>query len=330
MNKPPLVSVVMPVHNGAAFIKEAVESILAQTYSHFEFIIVNDGSTDDTVECIKQFEDERIRLVSLPAKAGLVTALNTGVSHSAGSYIARMDADDKALPQRLEKQVLFMEQHQEIGVCGTAYKEMNGGVKSKPLTHEEILFYLFNASPFLHPSVMMRKAMLDKLEVGYEEPFKHASEDLALWMKLCRVTRLANLPDVLMEYRVHNATHVRTREEIGAHNYILKKAHIEWMFPHVKNSDELATYLNRIKPYQHDRDTFRQMLQAYDSWLKEAGEHAPMLAPALSSSVWFHLASNTPRSAIWLIYALKYEWISLSTEQHLWLLVKPLLIKIKK
>lgn len=329
MSKTPLVSVVMPVHNGAVFIKEAVESILAQTYKHFEFIIVDDGSTDHTVECIRQFDDARIRLVSLPAKAGLVTALNTGVSHSAGSYIARMDADDKALPLRLEKQVSFMEQYQEIGACGTAYREMNGRIKNKPLTHEEILFHLFNASPFLHPSVMIRKAMLDKLEIGYEEPFKYASEDLALWMKLCRVTRLANLPDVLMEYRVHHATHMRTKEEIGTHNYLLKKAHIEWMFPHVKNSDELATYLNRIKPYLHDKDTFRQMLLAYDRWLKEAGEHALMLASALSSSVWFHLASNAPRSAIWLMYTLRYEWISLSTEQHLWLLAKPLLQKVR-
>lgn len=197
----------MPVFNGESFLRGSIESILGQTYSDFEFIIIDDGSTDRSVEIINSYADPRIRLIRQGTNQGLISTLNTGISQASGTYIARMDGDDVSLPQRLERQVAFMDEHPEVGVCGTWFRKINGTrgrVVRPPIGSAEIKSFLLFDCPFAHPSVMLRRLLLDQLGQWYRADYRHA-EDYDLWARLAEVTEFANLPEVLLYYREHAA-----------------------------------------------------------------------------------------------------------------------------
>jgi len=201
----PLVTVLMPVYNGEKYLKEAIESILNQTFIDFEFLIIDDGSTDKSAEIIKSFNDARIRLERNETNLGLIKTLNKGLTLSRGKYIARMDCDDISLPKRLSIQVNFMEKHPEIGVCGSWVKVM--GLKQEfvnryPQKHEEARAYLLFNTPFAHPSVIIRKEVMEKHELEYDENYKYA-EDYELWSRIIKHTKLSNIPKVLLHYRMH-------------------------------------------------------------------------------------------------------------------------------
>lgn len=178
MAERPRVSVVMPVHNGGDYLAHAVGSILAQSFADFEFVIVDDGSTDATAERLRRYgaADPRVRVLS-QAKAGLVAALNHGCGHAGAEYIARMDADDIAFPGRLARQ----------NVC--------------PTSHAEIVAALRTYTCFTHPSVMLRATALAAVG-GYRYAYGPA-EDYDLWLRLSERYQVANLPDPLLYYRVY-------------------------------------------------------------------------------------------------------------------------------
>ncbi len=203
-----LVTVLMPVYNGGPYLKEAIESILNQTYQDFEFLIIDDGSTDQSVSVISSFSDYRIRLIRNERNSGLIQTLNMGVAMISTPYIARFDADDISDRFRLEKQVLFMEKHSDVGVCGTGFyllngeNEMNSG---QPPTDPEIIkCKLFLNCPLVHPSVLIRKSVLDKIPVVFDEIYKNA-EDYDLWSRLKNATEIVNLNEKLITYRVHES-----------------------------------------------------------------------------------------------------------------------------
>ncbi len=200
----PLVSVVMPVYNGENYLNEAIDSILNQTYSDFEFIILNDGSTDRTEEIILSYKDPRIVYVKNPENLQIVRTLNRGIALAKGKYIARMDADDISLPVRFEKQLYFMENNPDVGVCGTWVKTFGENVNSQtwqyPVESEVIKVSLIFNSPFAHPSVFIRKSLFDLY--SYEESFTKA-EDYYLWYQSKDFFNFANLPQVLLCYRIH-------------------------------------------------------------------------------------------------------------------------------
>ena len=157
----PLVTVLMPVYNGEKYLKEAIESILNQTFKDFEFLIINDGSTDNSVKIIQSFNDLRIRLIHNESNIGLIKTLNKGLKLSNGKYIARMDCDDVSLPKRLSVQINFMEKHPEIGVCGSWVKII--GLEQKfinkyPQKHEEARHIFYLTRPLLtHLSLSEKK-----------------------------------------------------------------------------------------------------------------------------------------------------------------------------
>ena len=190
----------MPVYNASSFLKESIDSILSQSFTDFEFLIINDGSTDPSANIIDSYTDYRIKHIKFPVNGGITKALNTGLDIAQGEYIARMDADDLALPQRLEKQVMFMDQNPDVGVSGTwvEYFGKRKGVMMAPQNHKEILWTLLFGSPFFHPSVIMRTKLIR--EIKYPSDFPHA-EDYALWMKLSDRTQFANLSEPLLKYR---------------------------------------------------------------------------------------------------------------------------------
>ena len=203
----PLVSILMPVFNGEKYLKAAIESIFKQTYTNFEFIIINDGSTDDSEAIIQTYDDSRIIYIKNPKNYKLIKTLNIGFSLAKGRYIARMDADDISHPDRLQKQVQFLEKNEEYGLVGSGVNLLNGENKSQLLyhaDHESLKFALAFYCPFIHPSVMIRKSIVEHMEVVFDERFVHA-EDYELWTRLAFTTKMANLPEYLLDYRVHDA-----------------------------------------------------------------------------------------------------------------------------
>ncbi|MFZ5570629.1 MAG: glycosyltransferase family 2 protein [Thermodesulfobacteriota bacterium] len=197
----PHVSVLMPVYNTETFLPEALASILNQRYTDFELIVIDDASTDKSMEIVTSWGDTRIRVLYQNHRQGIAKALNRGIDICRGNFIARMDADDISHPYRIEKQVQFLENRPKIGACGT-FANIIGRDETwtMPLSDEAIRAELIFNSPLLHPTVMMRKHALVGLK--YDETFTK-SQDYDLWERLSAVTRLANIPEALLSYRLH-------------------------------------------------------------------------------------------------------------------------------
>ncbi len=202
----PIVSVLMPVYNGEKYLAEAIESVLNQTFTDFEFIIINDGSTDNSEQIIKRYSDTRIQYFNNEGNKGLIYSLNKGISFSKGKYIARMDADDISLPKRFEKQVLFLESHKEIGICGASAYRINSdgnkiGLVGRICNPEVLKASLLFSNPFIHPLIMMERNLI--INNLYDSSFQHI-EDYELWVRLLEKSKGANLPDYLLLYRWHD------------------------------------------------------------------------------------------------------------------------------
>lgn len=200
-----LVSVLMPVYNAEKHLREAVDSILAQTHKALELVIINDGSTDGSEAIIRSYQDPRIRLLKNSENKGLIYSLNYGIAACRGFYIARMDADDISLPERITAQLEFMELHPEVGVCGCDYSQFGAGNERfyKALSsHDEVLAQLIFNSSVVHPSLMLRRSALEGLDPVFNAGYAH-SEDYELWSKLIFRTRFASVPRHLFRYRIH-------------------------------------------------------------------------------------------------------------------------------
>ena len=208
LSKTPAISVVMSVCNGSAYLPQAVESILAQSWCDFEFIIIDDGSTDGTLDILRTYEskDTRIHVVSRE-NTGLTRALNEGISRARGQFIARMDADDIAEPSRLDLQIGYLQAQPEcvaVG-CSLLLTDPDGdplAEEESPLTHDQIVAKLrCGIGSLPHPTAVIRRDALNSVG-GYRESFLCA-QDLDLWLRLAEVGSLANLPQALLRYRLH-------------------------------------------------------------------------------------------------------------------------------
>jgi len=218
----PQLSVIMSVYNGERYLKEAIDSILLQTYKAFELIIINDGSTDTTEKIIQSYKDKRIRLINQENR-GLVASLNTGIKHSAGKYIARHDADDVSLPTRIEKQIKFLEFNTKVVAVGSSMKVMDESSKVLHahfvlLSDPELRQELFIRSPFAHGSVMFRKEAAIKAGL-YKQSFWPA-EDYEFWLRLSCYGLLANLNEPLYIYRestesISGLNHSKQQEQVS-------------------------------------------------------------------------------------------------------------------
>ncbi len=207
----PKISVLMSVYNSAAFLEEAVDSILSQTFSDFEFIIVNDGSTDESGDILANLaeKDKRIQLIENEENIGLTRSLNKGLAQAKGEYIARMDADDISFPQRLEKQVAYLEKHAKVGLVGSQYDlcDADGKVTASgerlPENNLSIQWRLLFRNSFIHSSVMIRRRALELVEDNYNVELPYA-QDFELWSRVARISRVANLPEVYVYLREHD------------------------------------------------------------------------------------------------------------------------------
>ena len=205
--KNPKISVIMAVYNEEKYIREAIESILNQTFRDFEFIIVDDGSTDNTPKILEEYakKDSRIRILRNEKNIGLTKSLNKAIKQAKGEYIARMDADDIAMKERLEKQLDFMEKNPDVGLVGTSFYFINeeGKILGKniyPTKDEDLRRILIKNNTFCHPSIMIRKEVFDKIGL-YDESFE-TSQDYELYFRVAKYFKLANLEEPLLYWRV--------------------------------------------------------------------------------------------------------------------------------
>lgn len=205
----PKVTVLMSVFDGEEYVKLAVNSILSQTFTDYEFLIINDGSTDKTCEFIECYDDPRIRLIHNKATIGLTKSLNIGLRLALGEYIARHDYDDISMPQRLEDQVRYLDAHPEVMIVGGQIGLIDacGSVipippEKKSLGMEGILLHLAIDNPFVHSAVMFRKDAIVELG-GYNEEYR-TSQDIELWSRLLYNYKGANLESKVIDFRVHD------------------------------------------------------------------------------------------------------------------------------
>ena len=202
-----MITVLMPVHNGADFLRSAMESILVQSHRDLELLVVNDGSTDRTPGILAEFAaaDSRVRILGGATRLGFSGALNLGLEQARGALIARMDADDLALPDRLEAQSDFLHAHPGVGLCGgrvEAFGLREGTFRQFPLTPDETLCYALFDNPFAHPTVMLRRELVMQHRLRYDPAFCPA-DDYELWSRCLRLFPCANLDRVVLRYRVH-------------------------------------------------------------------------------------------------------------------------------
>jgi glycosyltransferase involved in cell wall biosynthesis len=238
----PKINVVMTVYNGASHLSDAVQSVLDQTFQDFEFIIVDNNSSDNSVDIIRRFQDNRIHLIPSEHNLGQTKALNIGIQASRAPYIARMDADDICLPQRLAKQYEFMEKHPQIGLLGSRAININEhnqviGKYNVP-TDPHWLYCCLCASgdltrwSLIHPSVMIRRSVLDQSGLYNEK--KSVSgypQDYDLWARVIRHADVANLKEPLLRYRVLAASESRSFSEIFKYRLEISREKIRQYLP---------------------------------------------------------------------------------------------------
>lgn len=204
MHRDPTVTVLMSVYNGERYLREAMDSVLRQSFPDFEFLVIDDASTDRTAEILESYPEPRIRLIRNKDNLGLTASLNKGIDLARGKYIARMDSDDISLPERLSRQVEFMEANPSVGVCGTWAKtiDQEGNVTGelRTLTGTLLKKYCWRPSPFLHPTVMAQATLL---KANRYNPEYQQAQDYELWLRLCRITEFYNLDQYLVLYRTH-------------------------------------------------------------------------------------------------------------------------------
>jgi glycosyltransferase involved in cell wall biosynthesis len=220
MSTSPAISVLLAVYNGERYLRDAIDSILAQTLRDFEFIVIDDGSTDRSLAILQQYaaNDSRMRIVSRPNK-GLTVTLNEGLALARGEFLARIDDDDLALPQRFELQIGYLREHPDCVLVGSRVLLIDpDGLpireSATEQTHEEIdAAHLNRGWPVVHPAVMMRTAAMRQVG-GYREQY-NTLEDLDLFLRLAEIGKLANLPQLLLKYRQHfsSVTHSKSEQQ---------------------------------------------------------------------------------------------------------------------
>lgn len=247
MDKPIYLSVILATYNDEKYIAKAIESILNQTYPYFEFIIVNDGSTDETKTIIESYNDERIVLVDKP-NTGLVDSLNIGIAHSKYDWIARMDGDDIADVNRFKNQVPYICKGFDLIGGGASYIDMEGKhlFTSHPTMRNKMIKFLlsFGISTIIHPAVIINKKKL--LEVGGYDNHIKCAQDKDLWLMLYNSCKMINIPEIVLKYRV-NASGISVSKKdrqrfYGLVAFVKFKKHIHRSL----TDEEYDTISNRI------------------------------------------------------------------------------------
>lgn len=299
----PLVTVFMPAFNAKQHIAESMESVLAQTMGDFELLIVDDGSTDGTVDVVTTFSDSRVRLERMARNSGVGAVANRGLKLARGRFLARLDSDDIMLPERLERQVGFMEEHPEVAVCGGAVEVFGEGVENSvvpyPQSDSAIRCALLTRNPFAHSAVMFRLGALRGHEIMYD-PGLRSCEDYDIFERLAAHCTLANLPDVLVRYRLHGAQLTeREPEQMSRGASALRRRFLERMLPGLTDQqfavhEKMAEAHGFIEP---------ELLPDIEAWLRTllglpvtVSRMEPYDLRPVISRKWLNVCHRTSRS----------------------------------
>lgn len=275
----PKLSVIMPVFNASAFIDEAILSVLQQDFTDFEFLITNDGSTDDSSEKIKAHADRRIRLIDHKINSGLIDTLNGMIAECRGEFIARMDADDICDSSRFRLQLDYLDRNPKVGVVSSFMRDMKNNkpaVVHRYLQSDEVKAALPFTNPIVHPAVMFRKSLLG-VALKYDKTFLHA-EDYGLWLTLLPLTEFGVLPLPLIQHRAH-------QEQVSIRHYAIqvegiKKAHARLFGMLGINHNTIDSYLHFqlfIEKYPADDANFVSSAEQWLLKLVEANRSAKVL-----------------------------------------------------
>jgi hypothetical protein len=280
----PRVTVLMAVYNGERFLREAIDSILAQTFRDFEFLILDDGSTDASLDIVRSYADPRIRLLQNDRNLGLTRSLNRGIAAARGELIARQDGDDISEPDRLARQVAYLDAHPEIGLLGAGFREMDSdgtvlGDRPLPCDPVGIRWALLFHCPLAHSAVVFRRTVVD--EVGpYDERLRYAA-DRELWSRIARRFPAANLPEYLLRYRVNpwsmTATYDEQRFEGPRVSIAAISRLLGWPAPpdqHMERFRRLESLVFGSAPAIDPAwagDTVRELLRLHDAFCADLG-----------------------------------------------------------
>jgi len=238
----PRVSVLLSVYNGAAFVGEAIESILEQTFSDFELLVIDDGSTDASLEIVTRYRDPRVHVIRNESNLGLTRSLNIGLASARGEFVARQDADDLSHRERMRRQVDFLDANPEVALLGTQTAATRNGratrVRGWPKATGSlaIRWQLMFDSPFVHTSVMFRRRIVWDELGGYDESFR-TSQDFELWSRLAARYELSNLPEALVQSRPRplSVSKSYAKDDVARVQDLLRANRRRWL-----RSDELA------------------------------------------------------------------------------------------
>ncbi|MBF0455063.1 MAG: glycosyltransferase [Magnetococcales bacterium] len=291
MNSPPTISVIMGVYNGERYLDEAIESILKQSFSAFEFIIIDDASTDKTSQILARWakQDPRLVLVSNRTNLGLTPTLNRGIRRARGEWIARQDADDRSQPDRFTKQMAFVKSHSQVELLGTGAWIIDHQGKREPqprklpASHTEICWRNLFHNPFFHTAALFKRSLA--LQHPYDESVPFA-QDFELWGRLLQVTQGANLPEPLIESRRHanrtSSQQYDRQQQIGQR---IVAQRFSSLLPEQSWSPEVIANIRDLSqsPWPTEREPASQWLALLS--LFRAFEQQPGLDPVLLTTL---------------------------------------------
>lgn len=271
-----LASILLPVYNGAAYLRDSLDSMLRQSYQDFELIIIDDGSRDESARIVQSVNDDRIRFYRQENR-GLAATLNRAIALSRGEYLARQDQDDMSLPDRLEKQLRYLAAHPQCGLVGT-WAEIVSGTEKTGRTHRHaaedycLKFDLLFDNPFVHSSVMFRRSAVEEVGMYSTDPFRQPPEDYELWSRLSRKWEVANIPEILHIYREIPTSMSRDGVSPFRNRVIdISVENLEWLLGGTSDGTAIhdlaalnhAAY-GRVSPHARWRDISRVVIDAAD------------------------------------------------------------------
>ncbi len=300
------VSVVMPLYNAELFVAQAISSILKQTFDNFEFIIIDDGSKDKSVDIVRGFKDSRIKLYQNEINCGVAVALNRGFALAKGKYIARMDADDICMKKRLACQVKYLESNPDVGIVGSwirLFGDQLPLVEKTPVGPDVLAAYLVFDNPLYHPTVMLRRSLIKDKKLLYSTAFNR-TEDFELWSRASSFTRLDNIPLVLHKMRHHGQSVTSTASEVMT---VQTCTLLSRQLKHLGLSateDEVSFHhvVSRGKRLHTRKDVERaeQWLRLLQKKNRESGMHDLKTFDVVLGMIWFRLCRNSTPLGWWI------------------------------
>jgi len=302
----PIVTVLMPLYNGEKYVRKAVESILLQTWRDFELLIIDDGSSDRGPDIVSAITDERIILLRNSSNMGVAATLNRGLAMARGRYIARMDADDISLPDRLERQVRFMDNHPDVGISGGWVRLFGGGqlpyTCQVPVDSQDVAAYMLFENSLWHVTAIIRKNAINQATLKYDPVFSR-SEDYDLWTRAGEHFALANIDHILVRVRRHKESVTRlnwdemTKQTENIQHRLLERVGLQ-LSPSEISFHHWVGRGYRFHKTERVRDAEKWLLQIVSANQKTLVYADNSLKQAVGR-VWFRLCANSGTLGFW-------------------------------